>query len=190
MSQFKRYIGVDYSGAETPESSLKGLRAYAAEPAKEPYEFFRSYIRPSVIESIGHGEGLQNGSRMRFPPDHLLWSECTTAFHFRLSILGCTTRRSIGPPFLTTSNATGRQIKRISMSISCAMGIAATAPCAAAEQPGGESLKDLAGKNRSSISTCGDPHQHDVYSIAAWLRNANRDGSFARFLDQAPQAPS
>jgi hypothetical protein len=28
---FERYIGIDYSGAETPESSLKGLRVYAAD---------------------------------------------------------------------------------------------------------------------------------------------------------------
>jgi hypothetical protein len=27
---FERYIGIDYSGAETPKSSLKGLRVYAA----------------------------------------------------------------------------------------------------------------------------------------------------------------
>ena len=30
MTAFSRYIGVDYSGAETPESSLKGLRVYRA----------------------------------------------------------------------------------------------------------------------------------------------------------------
>lgn len=28
MPQFERYIGIDYSGAETPTSSLKGLRVY------------------------------------------------------------------------------------------------------------------------------------------------------------------
>lgn len=35
---FRRYIGIDYSGAETPEASLKGLRIYLAEgetPATE-----------------------------------------------------------------------------------------------------------------------------------------------------------
>jgi len=30
MPQFKRYIGIDYSGAQTPHSSLKGLRVYEA----------------------------------------------------------------------------------------------------------------------------------------------------------------
>lgn len=35
---FNRYIGIDYSGAETCESSLKGLRVYAADPLNEPCE--------------------------------------------------------------------------------------------------------------------------------------------------------
>ncbi len=38
MSQFERYFGIDYSGAETPTSSLKGLRLYAATPALPPAE--------------------------------------------------------------------------------------------------------------------------------------------------------
>jgi hypothetical protein len=29
---FERYVGVDYSGAQTPTASLKGLRVYAATP--------------------------------------------------------------------------------------------------------------------------------------------------------------
>lgn len=35
---FERYIGIDYSGAETPTSSLKGLRVYCANRAAEPVE--------------------------------------------------------------------------------------------------------------------------------------------------------
>lgn len=31
MPQFLRYVGIDYSGAETPASSLKGLRVYLAD---------------------------------------------------------------------------------------------------------------------------------------------------------------
>ena len=30
MPQFERYFGIDYSGAQTPSSSLTGLRLYAA----------------------------------------------------------------------------------------------------------------------------------------------------------------
>jgi hypothetical protein len=38
MSAFARYIGVDYSGAETPIASLKGLRVYGAEGDAPPVE--------------------------------------------------------------------------------------------------------------------------------------------------------
>jgi hypothetical protein len=31
MSRFSRYIGIDYSGAQTPNASLPGLRVYLAE---------------------------------------------------------------------------------------------------------------------------------------------------------------
>lgn len=35
---FERYIGIDYSGAETPDASLKGLRVYSADCAGLPEE--------------------------------------------------------------------------------------------------------------------------------------------------------
>lgn len=35
---FERYLGIDYSGAETPTSSLKGLRLYTASPDRPPSE--------------------------------------------------------------------------------------------------------------------------------------------------------
>jgi len=38
MPQFERYIGIDYSGAETPTSSLSELRIYAADQASAPKE--------------------------------------------------------------------------------------------------------------------------------------------------------
>lgn len=38
MTLFSRYIGIDYSGAQTPQSALKGLRVYMTEPEAEPRE--------------------------------------------------------------------------------------------------------------------------------------------------------
>jgi hypothetical protein len=38
VSAFARYIGIDYSGAETPTASLKGLRVYRAEGIELPAE--------------------------------------------------------------------------------------------------------------------------------------------------------
>jgi len=36
MSAFDRYIGIDYSGAQTPSASLKGLRVYLADGNAPP----------------------------------------------------------------------------------------------------------------------------------------------------------
>jgi hypothetical protein len=53
---FCRYIGIDYSGAETPRSSLKGLRVYMAEPASPPVQVLpppsprKYWTRSSVAE--------------------------------------------------------------------------------------------------------------------------------------------
>ena len=38
MTSFTRYIGIDYSGAQTPSASLKGLRVYTTEADKPPSE--------------------------------------------------------------------------------------------------------------------------------------------------------
>jgi hypothetical protein len=37
-AHFARYIGIDYSGAQTPSASLKGLRVYMAEADAPPIE--------------------------------------------------------------------------------------------------------------------------------------------------------
>ncbi len=38
MTAFALYIGIDYSGAQTPSASLKGLRVYMAETDAPPIE--------------------------------------------------------------------------------------------------------------------------------------------------------
>jgi hypothetical protein len=38
MALFEHYIGIDYSGAKTPVSRLKGLRVYWADRGERPYE--------------------------------------------------------------------------------------------------------------------------------------------------------
>jgi hypothetical protein len=38
MTAFSRYIGIDYSRAETPDSSLRGLRIYLADGTSQPKE--------------------------------------------------------------------------------------------------------------------------------------------------------
>ena len=38
VAAFARYIGIDYSGAQTPTASLKGLRVYMADRSSSPVE--------------------------------------------------------------------------------------------------------------------------------------------------------
>ena len=38
MAYFERYVGIDYSGAETPTSSLPALRVYSADCLTPPQE--------------------------------------------------------------------------------------------------------------------------------------------------------
>lgn len=58
MSLFSRYIGIDYSGAETPTASLKGLRAYVASESEAPLEVPHL---PSPAMRVFRGSGFCAG---------------------------------------------------------------------------------------------------------------------------------
>jgi hypothetical protein len=58
MPTFARYIGIDYSGAQTPTASLKGLRVYKAEGDAAPAEVLpppsarRYWTRRGIAERL------------------------------------------------------------------------------------------------------------------------------------------
>jgi hypothetical protein len=64
-SSFQRYIGIDYSGAQTAASSLKGLRVYAAdrltalqevEPPRSPRKYWtRRGVAQWLVERLSEG---------------------------------------------------------------------------------------------------------------------------------------
>jgi hypothetical protein len=72
---FERYIGIDYSGAQTPTSSLKGLRVYSAdrltapqeiEPPRSPRKYWtRKGIAEWLVERLSQGSptlvGIDHG---------------------------------------------------------------------------------------------------------------------------------
>jgi hypothetical protein len=68
---FNRYIGIDYSGAETCDSSLKGLRVYAADPLNEPLEVapppsLRKYwTRKTIADSLRFAYQPESRSALR-----------------------------------------------------------------------------------------------------------------------------
>jgi hypothetical protein len=41
---FQRYIGIDYSGAQTSDSGLPGLRVYVADTSSEPEEIMQPVV--------------------------------------------------------------------------------------------------------------------------------------------------
>ena len=53
-SHFQRYVGIDYSGAGTPDSRLPGLRVFEAEPNIDPYEvrFGHDWTRRELADWI------------------------------------------------------------------------------------------------------------------------------------------
>jgi hypothetical protein len=57
MPKFARTIGIDYSGAQTPTASLKGLRVYLAEGDAPPAEIPPPHRR----KNTGHGAASPNG---------------------------------------------------------------------------------------------------------------------------------
>lgn len=91
MNAYARYVGIDYSGAETPNASLKGLRVYAAEgsaqavevlPPPSPRKYWtRSGLAAWLVERLAEGPptivGIDHGFSFplryfevhRLPPD-------------------------------------------------------------------------------------------------------------------------
>jgi hypothetical protein len=75
MPQFESYLGIDYSGAQTPTNSLKGLRVYAATPTQPPAEvppppsprkyWTRRGLAEWLAERLGEGQptlvGIDHG---------------------------------------------------------------------------------------------------------------------------------
>lgn len=74
MPAFDRYIGIDYSGAETPTSGLKGLRVYEADPGAAPREVRpppspkRHWTRRGLAAWLA--QELASGSRALVGIDH------------------------------------------------------------------------------------------------------------------------
>jgi hypothetical protein len=50
---FKRYVAIDYSGAQTPSSSLKGLRVYVADRLTIPQEVPAASESAQILDTPG-----------------------------------------------------------------------------------------------------------------------------------------
>ena len=63
---FDRNVGIDYSGAQTPTSSLKGLRVYVADRMSTPVEVAATE-RPQILDAARHSRMVSRAA-FRRPP--------------------------------------------------------------------------------------------------------------------------
>ncbi|HUZ96442.1 MAG TPA: hypothetical protein VMU57_16180 [Edaphobacter sp.] len=101
---FDRYIGIDYSGAKTPTSSLSGLRIYMADMKSMPTEVLPPLSPRKYWTRRGMAECLSSG----FPKSRRRSSELIMVSHSQCSILSSTACLMIGRHSLTTSKTIGQ----------------------------------------------------------------------------------
>ncbi|MBI5315140.1 MAG: hypothetical protein HZB34_04145 [Nitrospirae bacterium] len=235
---FDRYIGIDYSGAETPTASLKGLRVYAAgcemppvevPPPPSPRKYWtRRGIGEWLVErlaeptrtlvGIDHGFSfpIQYFKRHGLPLD---WPAFLKDFHrhwptdqdhmyvdfVREGHYGNGAARSGNPRWLRLSEQRTRTAKSVfrfdvqgSVAKSTHSGLPWLLfirrrvgarvhfwPFDGWEVPDGLSVvaevyPSLWSRSFPSEGRTAD--QHDAYSVAAWMRNTDRDGGLAEFF--------
>jgi hypothetical protein len=235
---FDRYIGIDYSGAQTPTSSLKGLRVNMAERASPPVEVLpppsprKYWTRRGIAEwlvarlceeqralvGIDHGFSfpLRYFEIHRLPPDwpaflddflrHWPTDEDNTYVDFvREGIRGNGAARSGNPRWrrLTEVRAGGaKSVFHFDVQGSVAKSTHAGLPWLYyLRRQAGDRVhfwpfdgwdvppgRSVIAEVFPSLWRHGFEHegrsrdQHDAYSIAAWMRRADLDGSLAEFF--------
>ena len=238
LRAFQRYIGIDYSGAQTPGSSLKGLRVYQsdassqpseAHPASSPRKYWtrrgiaewlevRLSEAPPTLVGIDHGFSFpkQYFDEHRLPPDwpafledfqrHWPTHEDYTYVDFaRDGICGQAAARAGSPRWRRLTEIRSRSAKSVfhfdvpgSVAKSTHAGLPWLLylrrrlgskvhfwPFDGWRIPAGRSaIVEVypALWSHGFSREDRDPHQHDAYSIAAWMRDVDGNGSLQTFL--------
>jgi hypothetical protein len=234
---FERYIGIDYSGAETPSSSLKGLRVYQADrvsppgellPAASPRKYWtRRGVADLLVEllsqdtptlvGIDHGFSfpLRYFEKYQLPLD---WSAFLDDFqrHWPTdedhTYVDFVRDGHYGNGAARTGESTWRRITEVrtrrAKSVFHFHVPGSVAKSTHSGLPWLRYIRQRTGVHfwpfdgwripagRSAVAEVypamwskkfppdgRDPHQHDAYSIAAWLRWADNDSSLPAFLD-------
>jgi hypothetical protein len=234
MPAFERYIGIDYSGAETPGSYLQGLRMYAADrvtaPVEVPAPVKKHWTRQGIAErlvtllsediptlvGIDHGFSfpLQYFEKYDLPLDWTAFLEDfqrhwpTGEEHMYVDFV----REGVygnGPA--RTGRSTWRRITEIRTRRAKSV-FHFDAPGSVAKStfsglpwllhirlrtsahfwpfdgwqvpPGRSAVAEVypALWSKAFPQEARNGHQHDAYSIAARLRNADMDGTLSRFF--------
>lgn len=234
---FDRYIGIDYSGAETPTSSLKGLRMYIADRISSPSEvpppagpkkyWTRRGIAERLVELLSEDTptlvGIDHGFSfpLRYFEENNLplhWAAFLDDFQrhwptdeehmyvdfVRDGLGGNGAARTGKSTWRRLTEIRARRAKSVfhfdvqgSVAKSTHSGLpwlryirlhtgAHFWPFDGWQIPAGQSaVAEVypALWSRTFPQEDRDRHQHDAYSIAAWLRRADMDGSLSGFVD-------
>ena len=235
--KFDRYIGIDYSGAETPASSLKGLRVYMAYPDSPPVEVLpplsqRKYWtrrgiaewlaqqlssgRPAIV-GIDHGfsfpmayfeanklpldwAAFLDDFQRHWPTDENIYvgfvregicghgaARCGDSKWRRLTERRCHAKSvflfDVQGSVAKSTHSGLPWLRYLRLAL---FGRVHFWPFDGWEMPSGKSVifeaypalwsKSFPTDNRNT-------HQHDAWSIAAWLRQADADASLDRFTE-------
>jgi hypothetical protein len=236
---FDRYVGIDYSGAQTPTSSLKAMRIYLADRVTPPCEALpppsprKYWTRREIVEWL---EQLLSEDRPTLVGiDHGFSLPCSISLSIPSRSVGKPSWKissTIGPPIKTTpyvrfvrdglhgngaarsGNRRWRRLTEVRSRTAKSVfqfdvpGSVATSthaglpwllrllrqtagrvhfwPFDGWHIPSGRSVvaevypslwsKGFAREDR-------DSHRHDAYSIAAWMRQADGDGSLVDFFN-------
>jgi hypothetical protein len=235
-SAFSRYIGIDYSGAETPSSNLKGLRVYSADrvslpsevppPARKywtrrgiaewltgvlsektptlvgidhgfsfPLQYFQAngvplnwavflddfqrhwptdeeHMYVDFVREGVHGEGAARSGSRKWRRITEIRCGAKSVFHFDVHGSVAKSTHSGLPWLRFIRMRTAGQVHFW--------------PFDGWQIPAGRSaiVEVYAALWKRMFAQEGrDSHQHDAYAIAAWLRQADAEGSLASFLN-------
>jgi hypothetical protein len=115
VTAFKRTIGIDYSGAEPPTASLKGLRVYLAEGEAPPVEV----PPPPSPKNYWTRKGIAEWLVERLSVDAPTLVGIDHGFSFPLRYFEAHGLRLDWPASWRISNALGRRTTITPMSILC-----------------------------------------------------------------------
>jgi hypothetical protein len=233
---FERYIGIDYSGAQTPSSSLPGLQMYIADRVSTPVEipppagprkyWTRREIAERLVELLGESKptlvGIDHGfsfplryfEKYKLPRDWGAFLEDfqqhwpTDAEHTYVDFV----RDGVcGNGAARAGRSKWRRIAEVRARAKSVFHFNVQGSVAKSTHSGLPWLRYIRSRTgahfwpfdgwqipagRSAVAEVypalwsksfppesRNCHQHDAYSIAAWLRRTDMDGSLAGFID-------
>jgi hypothetical protein len=237
LPRFQRYIGIDYSGAQTSTSSLPGLRIYSADPVSRPVEvhpqpgprkyWTRRGIAEWLVERLAEGTpsliGIDHGFSfpLRYFQTHHLpldWPAFLDDFQRHWPTDGDHTYVDFvrdgrcGDGRARSGNSRWRRVAEVRTRAKSVFHFDVQGSVAKSTHAGLPWLRyirthaggrahfwpfdgwdipeecSVIAEVYPSLWSKGfphegrTPHQHDAYSVAEWMRQADRDGTLAEYF--------